>query len=301
MKNEYKQRRNSLISDLRNAEIKYYSNELDIDKNDVKQSWKILKTIIGKHTNNLERKMSFSIKDAIVTDNQIIANEFNYFFVSIGPKLSSDVNPLSYVNNVVNSIVVPTITSLEVRNIILSTKNSSPGWDYIPAVIGKKCIEYYIDPLTHIINNSIKEGVFPSELKLARVVPLLKSGDSSQLTNYRPISILSFFSKIFEIIMYNHIVDFMDSNCSIYKYQFGFRQRHSTQQAIITLVEKITSLLDDGDLVIGVFLDIKKAFHTVDHRILLRKPYDYGIRGNILKWFGSYLTDRSQYVAYCGV
>ena len=131
MKNEYKQRRNSLISDLRNAEIKYYSNELDIHKNDVKQSWKILKTIIGKHTNNLERKMSFSIKDAIVTDNQIIANEFNNFFVSIGPKLahdlSSDVNPLSYVNTVVNSIVIPTITSLEVRNIISSTKNSSPG------------------------------------------------------------------------------------------------------------------------------------------------------------------------------
>ena len=79
--------------------------------------------------------------------------------------------------------------------------------------------------------------MFPSKLNLSRVVPLLKSGDSNQISNYRPISILS-FSKIFEIIMYNHIVDFMDSNCSIYKYQFGFRQRHSTQQAIITLVEK---------------------------------------------------------------
>ena len=92
----------------------------------------------------------------------------------------------------------------------------------------------------------------------------------------------------------------MDSNCSIYKYQFGFRQRHSTQQAFITLVEKITSSLDDGDLVIGVFLDFKKAFDTVGHRILLRKLYAYGIRGNILKWFESYLTDRSQYVAYYG-
>ena len=151
MKNEYKQTINSVISDLRKAEIKYYSNELDIHKNDVKQSWKILKTIIGKHTNNLERKMSFSIKDAIVTDNQIIAKEFNNLFVSIGPKLahdlSSDVNPLSYVNNVVNSIVIPTITTLEVRNIISSTKNSSPGYDDIPAVIAKKHIEDYIHPL----------------------------------------------------------------------------------------------------------------------------------------------------------
>ena len=138
MKNEYKQRRNRLISDLQDAESILAMNLIFI-KNDVKQSWKILKTIIGKHTNNLERKMSFSIKDVIVTDNQIIANEFNNFFVSIGPKLahdlSSDVNPLSYTNNVVNSIVIPTITTLKVRNIISSTKNSSPGWDDIPATI----------------------------------------------------------------------------------------------------------------------------------------------------------------------
>ena len=189
----------------------------------------------------------------------------------IASDLSSNVNPLIYLNSVVNSIVIPTITTQEVRNIISSTKNSSPGWDDIPALVAKKSIEYYINPLTHIINNSIEEGVFPSELKLARVVPLFKSGDSSQITNYRPISILSFFSKIFERIVYNYILDFMDSNCSIYKYQFGFRQRHSTQQAIITLVEKITSSLDDGDLVILVFLDLKKAFDTVDHKILIKK------------------------------
>ena len=101
--------------------------------------------------------------------------------------------------------------------------------------------------------------------------------------------------------MYNYTVNFMEVNNSFYKYQFGFRRRHSTQQAIITLVEKITSSLDDGDLVIGVFLDLKKAFDTVDHRILLNKLYAYGIRGNILKWYESYLTDRSQYATYDGM
>ena len=98
--------------------------------------------------------------------------------------------------------------------------------------------------------------------------------------------------------MYNHVVEFMNINNIIYKYQFGFRQRHSTQQAIITLVNKITSSIDSGDLMIGVFLDLKKAFDTVTHSILIRKMHAYGIRGNILKWFESYLTDRSQYVAY---
>ena len=97
--------------------------------------------------------------------------------------------------------------------------------------------------------------------------------------------------------MYNHVVEFMNINNIIYKYQFGFRHRHSTQQAIITLINTITSSIDSGDLMIGVFLDLKKAFDTVTHSILIRKMYAYGIRGNILKWFESYLADRSQYVA----
>ena len=92
--------------------------------------------------------------------------------------------------------------------------------------------------------------------------------------------------------MYNHVVEFMDKNNIIYKYQFGFRHKHSTQQAIISLVNKFTSCIDSGDFMIGVFLDLN---------ILIRKMYPYGIRGNILKWFESYLTDRSQYVTYNGI
>ena len=90
----------------------------------------------------------------------------------------------------------------------------------------------------------------------------------------------------------------MDEHNLIYRYQFGFREKHSTQHAIINLVNKITTSLDTGDLVIGVFLDLKKAFDTVDHTILLKKMYAYGIRDNVLKWLKSYLSDRSQYVTY---
>ena len=121
------------------------------------------------------------------------------------------------------------------------------------------------------------------------------------MSNYRPISILSFFSKIFEKLMYNIVNNFLYKNEVIYKYQFGFRKIHSTQHAIITLVDRITSSLDSGDLVIGVFLDLKKAFDTGDHHILIKKLFSYGIRGNTLKWFQSYLTDRSQFVTYDGI
>ncbi|MGL1889690.1 MAG: reverse transcriptase domain-containing protein [Reichenbachiella sp.] len=301
---DYKILKNKVTSDLRNAEIEHFSNQLEINKNDCAKSWKVLKNIIGKDSKQSKQKTSFLINGKVVYDSQVIANEFNIFFVSIGPLLAKDivstVNPLFYLTPVVNSIVMLEMSIMEVRYIIESLKDSSPGWDNIPTLVAKQCVDSYIEPLTDLINKSISEGVFPSELKLARVVPIFKSGDSSSINNYRPISILSFFSKVFEKIMYNSISDFMESSDTIYKYQFGFRKKHSTQLAIMSLVDKITSSLDTGDVVIGIFLDLKKAFDTVSHKILLRKLHAYGIRGNILKWFASYLSNRSQYVVYDG-
>ena len=107
---------------------------------------------------------------------------------------------------------------------------------------------------------------------------------------------MSFFSKIFEKTINNCLIKFIDKHDILYKYQFGFRKLHSTSHAIISLVEKINSALDSGTILIGVFLDVKKAFDTVNHKILLDKLFIYGIRGNILKWFKSYLNERQQYV-----
>ena len=118
--------------------------------------------------------------------------------------------------------------------------------------------------------------MFPSELKLATEVPIFKASATNKITNYRPILALSFFSNVFEKIIYNYLIEFTDHNDILYSYQFGFRQRHSTQQAIITHVNKITSCLDSGGMVIWVLLHIKTAFDTVDHKILLNKLYVYG-------------------------
>ena len=208
---------------------------------------------------------------------------------------------MSYINNCSNSIVLPPVTLAEVRQTVMSMKNSSAGWDEFPALVAKQSIDSYIEPLTCLINRSFKDGIFPNELKLARVVPIFKCGDSTAPSNYRPISILSFFSKIFEKLLYKCLLNFLDANDIIYKYQFGFRERHSTQLAIISLVEKITKSWESDDLVIGVFLDLKKTFDTVPHDILIKKLHAYGIRGNALKLLKSYLTNRTQYVTYDGV
>ena len=135
-------------------------------------------------------------------------------------------------------------------------------------------------------------------MKIARIIPLYKVENNQLIHNYRTISALQFFSKIFEKIVYKYVVDFLDDNNILYQYQFGFRKHHSTSHAIITLVERVTKALDTGKYIVGIFFDLKKAFDTVDHSILLQKLEKYGIMGNMHKWFKSYMSFRVQFVEY---
>ena len=117
---------------------------------------------------------------------------------------------------------------LKIAYIEVMIHNSSAGWDEIPALVPKQSHDSYIEPLTCLLNRCFHDGSFPIELKLARVEPIFKSGDSSVLINYRPISILSFFAKVFEKLLCKYLIDFLDSNNVLYKHQFGFREKHCT-------------------------------------------------------------------------
>ena len=196
------------------------------------------------------------------------------------------------------SMFIPYISEYEITETVKSLKNSSAEWDFIPASISKQCIKHYIKPLTYLINSSFESGTFPEELKLAKVIPIFKSEDKQDISNYRPISILSFFSKVFEKTMHNHLINFIDANKILYTYQFGFRKSHFTNHAIISLVEKVNNAMNSGKISIGVFLDLRKAFDIVDHCIQLDKLYKYGIRGTPWNWFKSYLENGKQYVCY---
>ena len=154
---------------------------------------------------------------------------------------------------------------------INSLENASAGWDQIPTFIAKRSIQHYLKPLTYLINKSIHQGIFPDELKVAKVFPVYKSGDKTNISNYRPISVLSFFSKVFEKIVYNHVIDFIDTNNLLSKQQFGFRKNHSTNHAVITLIDRFSAALDSGGAVVGCYINLKKAFDTANHRILIKK------------------------------
>ena len=143
---------------------------------------------------------------------------------------------------------------------------------------------------------SICDGVFPNNLKIAKVVPILKSGDSEIPTNYKPISVLTYFSKIFEKVLYIRLKDYFTKNSLISQQQYGFRNNHSTSLAITDLYENILQNLDKKLISCTVFVDLRKAFDSVIHSILSTKLEHYGVRGNAFKLIQFYLSNRKLYV-----
>ena len=152
--------------------------------------------------------------------------------------------------------------------------------------------------MLHVFNLSIIKGIFSDDLKIARVTPAFKGGDEKDLENYRPISVLPCFSKILERIMYNRLYNHLIKNNILYSKQFGFQKGHSTEYAIIQLIDQINNNFENNEFTIGVFIDLSKAFDTVDHRILLKKLIHYGVNGNNIRWFESYLTNRKQFLSF---
>ena len=163
----------------------------------------------------------------------------------------------------------------------------SAGHNNIPMYIIKRSINSLSSPLTHIVNLSIVHGIVPNELKIARVVPIFKSGDKALFSNYRPISVLPCFSKILERLIYNRIINYLNDFNVLCDNQYGFRKNRSPSLALIDLCDRISSTLDRREYAIGVFLDLSKAFDMVNQVILFDKLKHYGIRGLALEWVKS--------------
>ena len=207
--------------------------------------------------------------------------------------------PMSYLRNRVNiNFTITPTTNAEVMTILLLLDdNKSIGISSIPTKLLKIAAPIIVPYLVSIINLSFIKGTFPKLMKLAKILPIFKSGSRSDVNNYRPISLLSVFSKILEKLMHNRLYSFLEQNNVIYYSQFGFQKNKSTQHSLIEIVEKVRNCIENKKYGCGIFIDLKKAFDTVNHDILLRKLEHYGIRGTSLSWFSSYLKGRSQYVS----
>ena len=295
---------------IKQAKHQYYHYIFDKYKKDIKNTWKTIKEIMNKNKNSKEMCKKFTIDGKIVSQPQEIANSFNIYFNEIGPSLAAKIvqppnmNFTEFLNNMQNSSTnfsFQAVTTDAVSKIIdnLPSKTSL-GCDGLSVKFLKNIKNVILKPLTTIINQSLHLGLFPEKLKIAKIVPVFKKDDDKLLENYRPISILPAFSKIFEKVMSSQIYRYLMSENILYSSQYGFRESHSTELAALENIDRIVDILEKDRIPINIFLDLSKAFDTLDHELLLYKLSHYGIQGNALNLCRSYLTNRKQYVEYNG-
>ena len=201
-----------------------------------------------------------------------------------------------------SSLFLNAITEKELETELGNMKlNASSGYDDVNTKIIKETAKEISKPLTHIFNLSFSTGIIPDNLKISLITPIFKSNEENKFENYRPISFLTCFSKLLEKLMAIRLTKFVDKNNILSKHQYGFRKNRSTEHAIIDFVDKITKSIDQGKFSVGIFLDLSKAFDTINHKILIRKLEHYGIRGIAKKWFENYLCKRKQLAKFNGI
>ena len=301
----YKKYRNTYNSLKRKAKIAYYQEKIEQFYNNSRQLWKTLNVLIGKQSDKSSLPDAFDLDGNLISDPTQISNEFCSYFSTVGSKLASKIpnsnkNPETYLTgNYLNSFYMSPTDEAEVMQIILSLKSKrSCGKDGISNVFLKSISEQILKPLTKIINKSIETGIVPEGMKLAKIVPSYKSKEPTLFSNYRPISLLPAISKVFEKVIYKRLYNYVSVNNILYKSQYGFRSGHSTTYAVSEFVTDVLKGFDNKEMTLAVFLDLSKAFDTVDHSILLMKLEHYGVRGIPLLWFKNYLAERKQFVQY---
>lgn len=291
---------------IRHAKKMYFDNIINNSENKTRTVWNIINSSIRGANKQIKNDTSTMMINNVEVDNKIlIANEFNSYFINLPKSViksnQQKINNHDMLSIVDESIVLHNVTESEIINVINNLKNSnSTGHDNFSIKIIKQCAHLLAKPLCNIINHCFAEGHFPDLLKISKVICLFKKGDSKQICNYRPISLLSVFSKIIEKLLANRIILFLESNNMLSPNQHGFRVNRSTISALLSFLNHVYKNLDEGNKVMALFVDLSKAFDCVDHDTLLKKVECYGLRGQCNKILRSYLMNRKQFVEYYG-
>ena len=292
--------KNKINSTVRTSKRNYYIHVFHKFRNDIKNTWKAINSILS--SSNSPRTIKSILCNNIESfERDEIAKLFNQYFSSIPVELenslpASDVDPLSFVKKNNNTFFLFPVTANEIIHVTNNLKNSKSNIHTLPIVMFKKYLNFFAPIMSEIANKCFETGTFPNCCKIGCITPVFKSGNDKMLTNYRPISILPYFSKIIEKLIQNRLDNFLYKNDIISSSQFGFRKGKSTENALISVLDFIYETIDLNQFAIGLFVDYRKAFDTVSHPILLKKLEYYGIRGVALDLFKSYLTDRKQSV-----
>ena len=297
----YRDYRNCLKRLIRKNRQNYLLDKCKEFRQNGKKLWQLINRIIGKENNKLNTIESLKVDNITKYDSDSIINSFNEFFSNVGENLArqqvaSQDEIEQYMRDLKTSkssmFLFPT-TSIEILRLIETLPNkTSSGYDNISNILLKTLSRTIIVPLEIIFNKSIEEGIFPEDMKKADIVPLYKCKDKQECLNYRPISLLITLSKLLEKLIHKRVYLFLEKSGQIFPSQYGFRTAHSCENAVSELLSTIIKGKDEGLYTISLFLDLSKAFDSLDHGLMISKLESYGICGNAFNWFKSYLCNR---------
>lgn len=293
---QFKYYRNKSVAMIRKSKKLYYAKMVTQNKGDTKQLWKIVKNVIG-----IDRQNKVTPKDI----SQRVANNFNEYFINVGSGLTRkfplQLSTTPAPRTVNNNFCFHNISIEDMRaSVSKMAVNKASGLDGIQMRVIKENIDIIGPYLCHLFNHSLENSCYPDILKVAKVVPIYKDGDPNEPGSYRPISVLSALNTLFEKLIAQQVKKFLKENNIIAPQQHGFVENRSTSTAVLTLSQALNSAMHQNNIAVVVFLDIKKAFDTVYHPILLQKLESYGFTECTLKFFHSYLSSRKQRVLING-
>ena len=288
------------------AKIKYRKAYFEKFKGDSRKQWQMINSLLNRKNKTTHINKLIGDEGVIINKPESIANSFNDYFCNIASNLKNDTHSSAreheqfLKNSISRSMYLNMTDAGEVHKTINSFKNKATGDTKIDALKIANTSHNFTNVLAMIINKSFQEGVFPEQMKMARVIPIHKEGSKSDVGNYRPISLLTSFSKIFEKLMHCRLLKFLESNNSLFEMQYGFRPGRSCEHALLNAQNLLLESLTKHQISLLLLIDFSKAFDMVDHSILLKKLEHYGVRGLALKWIGSYLSGRKQFVSVNG-
>ena len=297
---QFKCARNQANNAIKQAKKRYFSDNLKVSKGNPRKTWNLINELTSRNTSKSTNILEIQVDNRTISSPGDMAEAFNDHFTNIGQVLaqevpSAEVNPEFYLSHTDKAFHLKTPSLDVVFNLLRNIdEKKATGLDMIPSKLLKMAASIVTPSLTAIFTKSIITGIYPTEWKMARVTPVFKKGEKSDLNNYRPISVIPVVSKVFEKIVYDQLYQYLNDNQLLSSCQSGFRSLHSTLTALLEATNSWSVSIDNGFLNGVVFIDIKKAFDTIDHEIILRKLSYFGADQATAKWFQSYLSNRTQ-------